>query len=123
MSYSVYILQSSKSNHYYIGSAVDPDERLVKHNAGATPSTKSGRPWEIVYKEYYPSKTDALKREIYLKRMKSSIYLENLIKKNNNSKGATSAGQSVPIKIGKVIPIHRGSRYEIMRQLQVGFAV
>jgi len=64
MSYFIYVLYSDKSSHYYIGSATDPNERLVRHNAGATPSTKSGRPWEIVYKEIFTSKTDALKREI-----------------------------------------------------------
>ena len=92
MSYFIYILHSSKSNRYYIGSAFDPDKRLIRHNAGATPSTKSGRPWKIVYAEIFPTKTDALKREIYLKKMKSRIYLENLIKKCNASHGATVVG-------------------------------
>ena len=92
MSYFIYILYSDKSNHYYIGSAADPDERLARHNAGATPSTKSGRPWNLVYTEVFSSKTDALKRELYLKRMKSSINLENLIKKRNPMQGSTSVG-------------------------------
>ena len=92
MSYFIYILHSSKSNHYYIGSAANPDERLVRHSAGATPSTKSGRPWKIVYTEIFQCKTDGLKREIYLKKMKSRIYLENLIKKCNASHGATVVG-------------------------------
>ena len=92
MSYFIYILHSSKSNRYYIGSASDPDKRLIRHNAGATPSTKSGRPWKIVYTEIFPSKTDALKREIYLKRMKSSIYLENLISKSQTNQGAIPVG-------------------------------
>ena len=82
MSYFIYILYSNNSYHYYIGSAADPEKRLVRHNAGATPSTKSGRQWKIVYAEIFPTKTDALKREIYLKKMKSSVFLENLIKKS-----------------------------------------
>ena len=81
MSYFIYIIQSSKTNHYYIGSSEDPYKRIVRHNAGATPSTKNGRPWVIVYTEIYSIKSDALKREIYLKGMKSHTYLENLIKK------------------------------------------
>ena len=92
MSYFIYILYSHKTNHYYIGSAADPNERIIRHNAGATPSTKGGRPWKIVYTEIFPSKTDALKREIYLKRMKSSAYLENLIKKSNTGQEAASVG-------------------------------
>ena len=92
MSYFIYILRSSKSYHYYIGSAADPDERLVRHNAGATPSTKIGRPWKIVYTEIFPTKTDAFKREIYLKRMKSKTYLENLIRENETGQGAIPVG-------------------------------
>jgi len=49
------------------------------NNAGATPSTKAGRPWVIVYTEVFDSKTEALKRENYLKRMKSRSFIENLI--------------------------------------------
>ena len=92
MSYSIYILHSRKLNHYYIGCASDPEKRLVRHNAGATPSTKSGRPWKIVYTEFFPSKTEALKREFYLKRMKSSIYLENLISKSQTYQGEIPIG-------------------------------
>ena len=92
MSYFIYILHSHKTNHYYIGSAADPKERIIRHNAGATPSTKGGRPWKIVYTEIFPSKTEALKREIYLKRMKSSIYLENLISKSQTNQGAIPVG-------------------------------
>ena len=67
-------------NRYYIGSTSNPEERIQRHNAGATLSTKNGRPWKIVYTEICASKTEALKRENYLKRMKSRIYLENLIR-------------------------------------------
>ncbi|WP_010665657.1 GIY-YIG nuclease family protein, partial [Marinilabilia salmonicolor] len=45
MPHYVYILYSTSRDHYYIGSASDIQERLNRHNAGATPSTKSGRPW------------------------------------------------------------------------------
>ena len=62
-----YIIYSETRDRYYIGSCADLDVRLNRHNAGATPSTKNGRPWKIVLHEIYPSKTEALKREIYLK--------------------------------------------------------
>jgi putative endonuclease len=82
MSHFVYILYSETRDHYYIGSCADVEKRLIRHNAGATPSTKPGRPWKVVYTENFSSKTEALKREIYLKRLKSRIYLEDLIRKN-----------------------------------------
>jgi putative endonuclease len=66
----------------FSGSSSNPEERLVRHNAGATPSTKFHRPWKIVYTESHSSKTEALKRENYLKRMKSRIYLEELIRQS-----------------------------------------
>lgn len=34
--------------------------RLTRHNAGATSSTKSGRPWELVYKDSFPDKLKLL---------------------------------------------------------------
>jgi putative endonuclease len=75
MPYYVYILYSNKSNHYYIGSSSDPEKRLLRHNAGATPSTKPGRPWQIVSTETLGSETEAIHRELYLKSMKNEILL------------------------------------------------
>ena len=49
------------------------------HNAGATPSTKPGRPWIIVYSEAFATKTEALQREKYIKKQKSRKYIEALI--------------------------------------------
>jgi putative endonuclease len=67
--YFVYILYSSKTDKYYIGSTDDLESRLKHHNYGATPSTKSGAPnWNIVHKEILPDKSAALKRELEIKR-------------------------------------------------------
>ena len=74
-----YILFSETTKKYYIGSCENISTRLNRHNAGATPSTKSGRPWEIVYSEVFTTKTDALFREKYIKSMKSKIYIQKLI--------------------------------------------
>ncbi|MDO8929395.1 MAG: GIY-YIG nuclease family protein [Bacteroidota bacterium] len=82
MEHFIYILYSETRDRYYIGSCADVNERLIRHNAGATTSTKSGRPWKVVYSETFSSKTEALKREIYLKRLKSRVYLEDLIRKS-----------------------------------------
>ncbi|MDP2889884.1 MAG: GIY-YIG nuclease family protein [Bacteroidota bacterium] len=81
MEHFIYILYSETRDRNYIGSCADVNERLIRHNAGAVLSTKSGRPWKVVYSETFSSKIEALKRELYLKRMKSSVYLEDLIRK------------------------------------------
>jgi putative endonuclease len=85
MDYFTYILFSEKLNRYYIGSSQDISQRLERHNAGATKSTKTGRPWKIVYYEKYNSKTEAIKRENYLKRMKSKKFIESFIQSGSSS--------------------------------------
>lgn len=83
MPHFIYILYSQSRDRYYIGSCANVEQRLIRQNAGATLSTKSGRPWLVVYSETYPTKTDALKREINLKKMKSRVYIEEIIKKSH----------------------------------------
>ena len=83
MPYYTYILYSEKIDRYYIGSTQNTIRRLERHNEGANPSTKAGRPWKIVYEEVFENKQDAIKREKYLKRMKSRVIIENLINKQS----------------------------------------
>ena len=49
----VYILRSKQNGRYYIGYSKDVEDRLARHNAGHTQSTKPYRPWELVYTEEY----------------------------------------------------------------------
>ena len=77
-----YILFSEKTKKYYIGSCENIDIRLSRHNTGATPSTKSGRPWKVVYSEAFQTKTESLAREKYIKSMKSKVYIQKLINKS-----------------------------------------
>jgi putative endonuclease len=61
--YFVYILYSSKTNKYYIGSTENVENRLKHHNSVATSSTKPGAPlWEIKLIEVLPDRSAALKR-------------------------------------------------------------
>ncbi len=77
--YYTYIIQSQKSGRFYIGSCHDIDIRIERHNAGATPSTKPGRPWKLVYSETYETNSEALKREREIKSKKSRKYIEFLV--------------------------------------------
>ncbi len=77
--YFVYILQSIKSNKYYIGQTNDLEKRLFYHNSGYSKSTKGGIPWKLVYKEVYNSRAEAMKREKLLKSYKNKSYIENII--------------------------------------------
>ncbi|MBN1407642.1 MAG: GIY-YIG nuclease family protein [Calditrichaceae bacterium] len=75
----VYILYSESIDRYYSGVTDRLDWRLKRHNMGWGRFTKRGIPWKIVQTEYFSSKSDALKRERELKKMKSRKYIETLI--------------------------------------------
>ena len=77
--YYVYILYSQKLNRYYTGSAEDVGKRLERHNAGFVTSTRPGSPWELKYTESFSTRSEALKRELEIKRKKSRVYIEGLI--------------------------------------------
>ncbi|HPR61504.1 MAG TPA: GIY-YIG nuclease family protein [Prolixibacteraceae bacterium] len=79
MPHYVYILYSEHFGRYYIGSCQNIEERLLRHNSGATPSTKPYRPWKVVYTETLENKSDALKRELEIKKKKSRKYIEYLM--------------------------------------------
>ena len=65
--YCVYVLRSHKDRQLYIGFTTDLKERLTNHFHGEVESTANRRPLELMYCEYHGSKTDALRREKYLK--------------------------------------------------------
>ena len=79
-----YIIQIQNNGRFYIGSCQDIEIRIGRHNAGATPSTKSNRPWKLVYLEKFQSNSDALKREREIKSKKSRKYIEFLITNTEN---------------------------------------
>lgn len=63
----LYILRSLKDNKLYIGTTDNISRRLKQHNNGQSGSTKYRRPFTLIYKENYPSKNQAMKREWYFK--------------------------------------------------------
>ena len=65
--YYVYILQSLENNKLYTGLTEDLRNRFKEHNAGRVKSTKSGKPWRLIYYEAYINKTLARKTEIFYK--------------------------------------------------------
>ena len=75
-----YILKSIKSSRYYIGSTADLNSRLQLHNSGSVKSTKTDKPWGVLYFEKFINYTDARKRELQIKRWKSRKAIEVLTK-------------------------------------------
>lgn len=65
--HSVYILKSLKDKKLYIGTTNNLSRRIQQHNKGQSKSTKSRKPFVLIYRESYPSKSEAMKREWYFK--------------------------------------------------------
>ncbi len=84
MKYFVYILYSESLNRYYIGSTIlEVSERLERHIEdyyGKTKFTHKVRDWEIFLTMKCNSLQQARKIEFHIKRMKSKVYIENLLK-------------------------------------------
>ena len=77
--YFTYILKSVITEKYYTGSTSNLDERIKAHNSGKTKSTKPFRPWILVYKEAFETRTEARKRENQIKRYKGGRAFKELI--------------------------------------------
>ena len=65
--YYTYILQSEKDKNLYIGFTDNVENRLKEHNEGVNISTRTRRPFHLLYYEALPTKVEALKRERFYK--------------------------------------------------------
>lgn len=65
--YYVYCLISEKNQDLYIGSCENIDTRVTRHNRGYVKSTKANRPWRLVRQESFATRSEAVKREMFLK--------------------------------------------------------
>ncbi|MCK9212110.1 MAG: GIY-YIG nuclease family protein [Ignavibacteriaceae bacterium] len=58
----------------------DLEKKLIEHNEKKLSFwTKRGTEWKLVYKEEYPTKSEALKREKWLKSGVGREYLQNIL--------------------------------------------
>ncbi len=69
--YFVYVLKSLITDRYYVGQAKDPELRLAFHNSSKARWSKRFQPWEIVYKEKFDTRSEAMLRESFLKKQKN----------------------------------------------------
>jgi len=75
----LYILRSESSGRFYVGSTDDLDRRLSEHLRGHTPSTRGRGPWKLVYQEAFETLLQARRRELEIKRWKSSGMIRALV--------------------------------------------
>ena len=79
---SVYILFSKKLNSYYTGSCRDLDIRLEEHKSKKFKKSFTARAddWQLMLSIDDLEYAQARQIEKYIKRMKSRIYIEQLLK-------------------------------------------
>lgn len=87
--YFLYILKSRKDSKFYIGSTSNLEDRILRHNQGREKSTKHRIPLELYYFEKFNTRSEAIKREYYIKSLKSSKFIEKLMK---GKRGGSSIG-------------------------------
>ena len=63
----VYILYSKNDDRFYVGMTANIQQRIRDHNSGRNKSTKPYRPWIVVHTDVFQNRTDARRREKYLK--------------------------------------------------------
>ncbi|MCH7883540.1 GIY-YIG nuclease family protein [Patescibacteria group bacterium] len=78
--YYVYILKSIVAKKSYVGYTDNVERRLKEHNLGRHDYTKRHLPWELFYREEYPTKIGAIQRERYFKSAAGRRFLKKLFK-------------------------------------------
>ena len=79
--YYTYVLYSREFNKIYIGFSSDLTNRLLAHNDNSNSGWSSRyQPWEILYSEEHPTKSEAMKREKQLKTYKGREFIHKMVK-------------------------------------------
>ena len=79
--YYVYVIKSIEG-YKYTGMMEDLELRMNQHNDKTLSFwTKRGTDWKLIYKENYNKKTEALKREKWLKSGVGREYLQKKLSK------------------------------------------
>ncbi len=76
---ALYILQSTTTNKFYVGSAQDLAARIAEHCRGHSPYTRNRGPWVLVYQEEFATLAEARRRERQVKSWKSHRSILQLI--------------------------------------------
>ena len=78
--FNVYVLKSLRSGKRYVGfTTKKPQDRLQEHNEGASQWTRQNKPFKLLRFEHFENKTEALKREKFLKSGQGRKWLDENI--------------------------------------------
>lgn len=78
--FTVYVLKSLRNSKRYVGyTGKSAEKRLMEHNSGASKFTRLNKPFVLIYNETYEEKTEAIKREKFLKTGKGREFLDKVL--------------------------------------------
>ena len=77
--YWVYIIKSNSADRFYIGQTENLDNRIFHHNSGREKYTKIASDWQLVFSKEYKTRKEAQKKENFIKKQKSRIFIEKVI--------------------------------------------
>jgi putative endonuclease len=77
--FCAYVLLSLKDGNFYVGYSTELTRRLDEHFQGRNTSTAPRRPFVLVHCEYYLARSDAERRETYLKTAKGRRVLRLML--------------------------------------------
>jgi len=78
--FTVYILFSEKYEKHYVGFTSNLEARMQSHNELATKGfTVKYRPWKLIHTEVYETKSEAMKRELWLKSGVGRTFIKSLV--------------------------------------------
>ncbi len=78
--YWVYVLENEKGR-WYIGQTNNLGLRITKHNDQKVKSTKNRGLWKLIYKEDFKTRSEALRKEEYLKSGAGRAFIKGLLKR------------------------------------------
>ena len=78
--FTVYVLKSLRNNKRYVGfTSKTAEQRLDDHHRNRNQWTKNNKPFIVVKTEQYETKTEAIKREKFLKSGQGRKYLDDIL--------------------------------------------
>lgn len=78
----IYIIHSKSIDKFYVGQTLDIKQRISEHNSSRYSGsyTKVSSDWKLFFSICCENRTQAIKIESHIKKMKSRKYFENLKK-------------------------------------------
>jgi putative endonuclease len=79
--YYVYVIESISTGRRYVGHTNDLSRRISEHNSRehnpAKYTTKQKGPWKLIYSDVFTTRSEAMKRERWLKSGRGRDWLKS----------------------------------------------